>query len=266
MADLQDAQPDGDRRPDSSGSWTYLDLRESKAHKFWLLNLGSLVAFLLWLPVVSSIAGEQLHLPTPSWALPRMHRRVQSPFNNTLSTTVLHPQNNEAVLSSRMKACVDIWFAISLPAGIDAAVVVFTFNRPLMRRFHFAVSVRLMLLACVISCVPFLADSILLSSWPVAAAAAAATFAGYRVFERSLDALEDKLYKEPALCWRGTLQKYIAVLGRAETSWVRAAAHTAVVTAVGLGLTAIVRAPWSPLVPLAHILFEVSPVYLIILI
>lgn len=240
---------DGARPPGSS--FAFFNLRNPTTRLFWLIETASMIQFVLWLPIVTSLTD--LKMSPRSW----QHAYTRETPERRSNSTYFEPQRQPAEFATSMssKLCVDIWFTLSVLVGIDAIAIVFTFNRQLIRRFHYAVSQRMMLLSCLFSCIPFLSEYSFAAKQCVAIVAVATIL--YLLFGLVLDAFEEKLYKEGVSHQKKSLNEYSKVVGCVETSWARALLHASAITSFGLALTKVLRPPWSPLVPIGHILFEV---------
>ncbi|KAK5998792.1 hypothetical protein PT974_01175 [Cladobotryum mycophilum] len=97
----------------------FFDLADCRVLKFWLIELAGAASFVFWLGVTSY--------------LPQLH--------HISASTIIESRIDDVHSSS----------ALGLIAAIDAFAVVFSFNRILIDRFHYAVSLRMMLLASTIS-------------------------------------------------------------------------------------------------------------------
>jgi hypothetical protein len=153
---------------------------------------------------------------------------------------------------------IDLWFAGTLAAAIDAMTVVATFNTTLIRRFHYAVSQRIMLLASMLSCIGMVARDKKNAKTQYCAVALIAACAVYAIFNYILDRIEKVRYPFTAAFGWDSPSQYIRRFSRAQSSWSLALLHATVVTAFGLFLTMFTRPPWSSIAPTVLIAFEVS--------
>lgn len=179
-------------------------------------------------------------------------RRVSAP-TFTLQSQAVESNTKSPRLSIQL--CGDIWFCLSLAAATDAMMVVATFNRGLIHRFHYAVSQRLMFLAAIMSFVVYVHDdtgSEFLSDH--AAAAIALSIVAYTLFNLCLDAFERIPPGSPT--WE-KLSTYCNQTGLFDMGWNRACVYSITVLAPGIFLTRHAGASWSPFIPIFHILFEV---------
>ncbi|KFG87888.1 hypothetical protein MANI_028202 [Metarhizium anisopliae] len=217
-------------RDEADDALVYSNLGDGRVLVFWLLLLATQLATALWLGIVVLLAK----MPVLS--------RVSGPAPRAKGE------------SAHLLA--DAWSSLTLSTTVDAVAVLATFNGPVIRRFHYAVSQRIMILASILS--------FLLSSWnekasfvaryPVESVAVACVL--YALFSLLLDGFEKKMHASDADCsWR-RLSQYSQRFCRAQSTWGRALTHSAVIAAVGLFLTALIPAPWSSVIPVVQILFE----------
>jgi hypothetical protein len=225
--------------------FTLSDPTDRRAVFFWLLEFTTIVSFVFWLIVATYLAG--IHISFNFSATDRIQ---------PITTGGKRASFGESFLK---QVSVDVWFALSLTVAIDALAVVFTFNRALIRKFHYVVSQRMMLLASILSYGVF--------SWNkespdfvsrhlieyLATGLAMYIFLGF-----ALDLFERQMSSHEVASRLGTLAQYSKELGRSERSWMRSLFLTTVIGGVGLILTMLISPPWSVLVPVVHIAFEVS--------
>ncbi|KAJ0421440.1 hypothetical protein BJY00DRAFT_108964 [Aspergillus carlsbadensis] len=232
-----------------------LDLNDRRTTVFWLVELAGAAAFCAWLVLATSISKT----PAALDVLPAIRATTALPTFNALTNITLPttPQTHEDASSYR--ASVDVWVALSLIPVLDAFVVVCTFNRALMREFHYALSQRMMLLASMLSFAVFCCDtneSTFASRNP--AACLGLGLAVYLAFGYVLEMFEPRWSAGkfgPALR-EGSVATYTKTIACLEVSWPRALFLAGAVGGMGLFLTSFVPSPWSALVPIAQILFE----------
>lgn len=223
-------------RDEADDALVYSNLGDGRVLVFWRLLLATQLATALWLGIVVLLAK----MPVLS--------RVSGPAPRAKGE------------SAHLLA--DAWSSLTLSTTVDAVAVLATFNGPVIRRFHYAVSQRVMILASILS--------FLLSWWnekasfvaryPVESVAVACAL--YALFSLLLDSFEKTMHASDADCsWR-RLSQYSQRFCRAQSTWGRALIHSAVIAAVGLFLTALIPAPWSSVIPVVQILFEVRRVNL----
>ncbi|RDA83371.1 hypothetical protein CP532_4738 [Ophiocordyceps camponoti-leonardi (nom. inval.)] len=251
------------------------DLSDRRILTFWLLTIGSTISFVLWVvaatsvsyirPLSSSSSSSSTPSSSPSLLTPsssssshtQQQQQQQLLTNSTLSLAdALAPAAIAAKNDLARRVSIDIWFAIGLTAALDAIAVVLTFNGLLIRRFHFAVSQRIMFLTSAIS-YAVLQRHAFVARHPLTSLAIGVGL--YMVFDKALDRFErpgpQGTTATSASRW-GSLQRYSADLSLVESSWSRAALLSACVGGFGLSLTMLVPPPWSALVPIMHIFFE----------
>lgn len=237
------------KRPVIGDVYSSPDLGDRRVLASWLLLAASVASFAFWIAAATSVSR------IPAAAALRPARLVR-PSGVKAPAAGMPARDEAASLARRVSA--DVWFSLSLTAAADAIAVVGTFNGALIRRFHYAVSQRIMFLASAASFAVLQwakPESNFVSRHPVASLALGAAL--YWLFGLALDKLERRPPRSDVLARWGTLQKYSRDLGFVDTSWARALFLTAVVGGVGLGLTMSIAPPWSGLVPILHILFEV---------
>nr|XP_057000364.1 uncharacterized protein N7520_000493 [Penicillium odoratum]KAJ5777247.1 hypothetical protein N7520_000493 [Penicillium odoratum] len=235
------------------------DFTDRKALFFWFLEVTNMLSFVFWLIVATYMAGIHLSFnPMTPWHIGEPEFNL---FSRQIIGKILARENStslHAAKYSMKQVFVDVWFALSLMVAVDASAVVFTFNRPLIRKFHHVVSQRLMSLASILSFAIFSWNKEKTnfgSRYP--AGSLALGLAAYLLLGSALDMLERRMPSHSVPCRRGTLAQYSKALGHSETSWTRALFLTTVVGGVGLFFTMLIPPPWSALVPFIHILLEV---------
>ncbi|PYH85383.1 hypothetical protein BO82DRAFT_429389 [Aspergillus uvarum CBS 121591] len=239
-------------QPPAADTLPLTNMNDRRVLVFWLLEIVAVLQFIVWLVVVSHVAAIPVGF-RPSAAKFTL-KSYLSPSSNA---TILHHSDREGrvhPVRPAQQAAIDLWFGLCFPVVVDAFAVVLTFNRALIRKFHNAVSQRLV----------FLASMILWAVWswnaePGAFAARhpvlslAGGFLLYGLLGSILDTLET--HTTPPARW-ATFAEYSKTLGRTETSWAHAATLAAVVGGLGLLLTWLIPAPWSAGLPVIHILSE----------
>lgn len=227
----------------------YSNLRDRRVALFWFLELTSLTSFIIWLLI--SVGVSKASSNASSWSrLPRNESDGCEIRTSELAAKGTAQVNYKSdSLSAFSPSSIDIWFSLSITAATDAMAVVFTFNGPLIRRFHYAVSQRMMFLAFMISWAA--------TSWHLAGFMILGCIL-YKLFGVSLDKFERPLPATSQICSRKTLSSYSQQLSCSETSWNRALLNSLAVTVFGLSLSFFLRPPWAPIVPIVHILFEVG--------
>lgn len=217
------------------------------------------MSFAFWLFIATSVS----RIPTAIAFRQAGEIRVLWGFDSSINgtTAASTPANGTEFSSSTSPSkqlSLDAWFSLSLPVAVDALAVVFTFNRALIRGFHYAVSQRMMFLASALSYAVLLWNkdkATIVSRHPVGSLVMG--FALYMLLDYALNAFERTTPSTNRQSRWGTLQQYSQEVNLTETSWRRALFLTIMVGGVGVVLTMLVAPPWSGLVPIAHILFEV---------
>lgn len=231
-------------RPLTRNVFALSDLKDHRAILFWLLQFTTMVSFALWLVVSTYLAG--IHISYNPSATGRI---------NKIPTGVCSAPSRE---SFSKQLSVDVWFSLSLPAAMDAISIVFTFNRALIRKFHYVVSQRMMFLASILSYAIY--------SWSKVSLAfvsrnlvkyLAIGLAVYMFLGFALDLFERRIYPHEVASRFGTLAQYSQELGHSESSWRCALFFSTIVAGFGVTLTMLIPSTWSAFVPVVHILFEV---------
>ncbi|CAI7618423.1 unnamed protein product [Penicillium glandicola] len=243
-------------RPLTGDTLALTNLKDRRVLLFWSLEITGIIQFFLWLIVAINVAA----IPVSFGSLTAQF--IQEPeFSSSSNATIFHDfshENNAPLAQDSLKqVSIDIWFALSFAVTMDAFAVVFTFNRALIRKFHSAVSQRLMFLASMLSWafwswnegkMAFAARHPVLS---FALGLAIYMFLGY-----ALDKFENPTLSPGAASRRGTFAQYSRELGQSEISWRRAAFLATIVGGLGLLLTRLISSPWSAALPVIHILLE----------
>ncbi|KJZ74369.1 hypothetical protein HIM_06179 [Hirsutella minnesotensis 3608] len=127
-----------------------LKIPDRSTFTFWFLLASSSAAFVFWIVAATSLSKIPLpFLSKPPIIVPASHH-----LRSTNSSTSLLRQTSPArnvVTGIERPLLMDVWFALSLTVAADAFAVVLTFNGALIRRFHYAVSQRMMFLASIFS-------------------------------------------------------------------------------------------------------------------
>src|SRR5579883_1444896 len=102
--------------------------------KFWLLVSVTFGSFLFWTPLFTYLGNVE-------WV-------KETPLANPLS-----PSNGtDNSFQTRLRGyCIDIWFAFATIAALDAAFIVFDFNRALIHQWHYFVGMAMMALGSFIA-------------------------------------------------------------------------------------------------------------------
>ncbi|KAF4226658.1 hypothetical protein CNMCM6457_007491 [Aspergillus fumigatiaffinis] len=244
-------------RPFTGNVLKFSDLRDRRVVLFWLLELASAVSFVFWLVVASAVSKFPVAINS---LLVRDINEVRAfnPSLDDISTDNMEADSSVYDARTYLKQLsVDVWFSLSLTVAVDALAVVATFNRALIKRFHYAVSQRMMFLASAVSyaVLSWTKDNTtFVSRHPVKSLGLG--FALYMLLCFALDMFEKRMSSSGLPSRWGTLQQYSEELSHSDTSWSRALFLTLNVGGVGMFLTMFISPPWSTLVPVGHILFE----------
>ncbi|KAK5998227.1 hypothetical protein PT974_00600 [Cladobotryum mycophilum] len=264
------------------------DLSDRRILNFWLLEI--YCVFIVCLVVVSfdrftklptAAAAAATTAPTPRSNKNIVHQHLiglplfphpgDTSIISSLTKTFLHHSlssdnatNNvfAGLKGSAALLSMDVWFAVALMANIDALIVVMNFNRRLITRFHYAVTLRMMMLASIFSFGVLLWNlegANFVSKHPVTSAVMA--LGGYLLFGRTLDRFETPIPTTTSHDGsvsgfaRGSLQQYGEVLSLYDLPWPRVVFSSVVMVGAGF-LTLTVPPPWSILAPIFLIFFE----------
>lgn len=149
-------------------------------------------------------------------------------------------------------------------AAVDAFAIVVNFNRSLIHQFHYFVSLRMMVLAFILSTSAYFLHGNEHSAHHHVYRLAAAAFLGYALYAVSVLVL-DKLHKLLPVRGigesTGSLQKFSEHMCLFDLPWKRAIMLATVNGAVGFLLTTMVPAKWSILNPVVHITWEVCLIF-----
>lgn len=236
---------------------TTFDLKDRRILVFWFIELAGSLAFLFWLYVV-------MHLPRVP-AIPglwstgafRSYSGFNVPFASTLARGPGNDINVQEAERSAKDLSADVWFSLGFGATLDAFVVVATFNRILIKRFHYAVSLRMMILASTISFGVFIWKSETVTSLLHIFASCVLLFFLYLLSGLVLDGFDSPLSTIGACYQRWTFQQCSENLSLFDVPWMRAFILTMVTGGTGFLLTIFTPPSWSTLIPVVHIAFEV---------
>lgn len=241
----------------AGGTLTLTNLRDRRVLIFWLLQIVGIFHFILWLIVASEVAAIPLCFD------PLAASFISEPKLGSISRATISKhfdrERKARVERSLQQISIDVWFGLGFTVVMDAFAVVLTFNRALVRKFHNAVSQRLIFLASIILWI--------FSSWSAgnpgfSSSHPVLSLAGGLILHwllgSTLDKLEKRTISSPsATARRGTFAQYSKDLGLFEISWVHAVFLTAMVGGLGLFSTWLIPSPWSFGLPVIHILSEV---------
>ncbi|KAI9927195.1 hypothetical protein ASPWEDRAFT_188323 [Aspergillus wentii DTO 134E9] len=200
--------------------------------RFWLLMLCSSAAFLFWLMVFSWMAGLLSTSPP-------------APETSILST----PDDQGVPL------CVDIFFALLASTALDSLAVVFSFNRSLIRQYHYFVSLRMAALAIIISIVVYLCPG----SPPLKSGFIIFTGTSiYAVFIIITDGLHGFFPNRRISIRQGSMLGFTKHMrtGLGDISWNRSAILTAMNFFLYVSLTKVLPTAWSHLIPVIQLSCE----------
>jgi hypothetical protein len=212
--------------------------------KFWLLLLGGLVVFLAWLILFSRCAkiwGPNTNYEN-GFSMPPVFE-IDDSHNSPADSGLLY---------------VDVWFALALMAAVDAFAVVINFNRSLIHQFHYFISLRLTMLAFIISAAVHLLHDKHNSQaqHPVIVFLLCYTF--YIVSNIVFDKLHRLLPVRGIGASRGSFESFCEKMCQFDLPWGRALLFATVNGVVGLILTTLVPGKWAMLNPVVHITWEVT--------
>ncbi|OQE65462.1 hypothetical protein PENNAL_c0206G07101 [Penicillium nalgiovense] len=213
----------------AGGTLTLTNLRDRRVLIFWLLQIVGIFHFILWLIVASEVAAIPLCFD------PLAASFISEPKLGSISRATISKhfdrERKARVERSLQQISIDVWFGLGFTVVMDAFAVVLTFNRALVRKFHNAVSQRLIFLASIILWI--------FSSWSAgnpgfSSSHPVLSLAGGLILHwllgSTLDKLEKRTISSPsATARRGTFAQYSKDLGLFEISWVHAVFLTAMV-------------------------------------
>ena len=235
-------------RPPMSSVLRSFNLKDHRVMTFWLIELAGfltyllctgLSVFLLGLPVIRNFQSRLI----PSFRYQRL----------------LNTSNKEGSEDSAALVAIDIWFAMSFMAAIDALFVVMSFNRALINRFHYAVSQRIMLLAFLLSLTMYQWSRRGTESMSWYALGHTVGICGfYFLSGYIMDRFERPMPSGDACFRRRTMQQYSEVVGMSNASWMKSVPMSLATGGFGLLLTMLIAPPWSFLVPIMLAIFEAS--------
>lgn len=225
---------------------TSLEIADPRLFKFWSLVVGGVAVFLSWLLLFSWCAKV--------W-------RPSANFQDAFKPSVARFSDTASGANSPVGlVCVDIWFALALMAAVDAFAIVVNFNRSLIHQFHYFVSLRMMVLAFIVSTAVYFLHGNEHSARHQVYRLAAAVLLGsalYAVSVLVLDRLHKLLPVRGVSASPGSLQKFSEHMCLFDLPWKRAVMLATVNGAVGFLLATLVPAKWSILNPVVHITWEV---------
>ena len=222
------------------------NITQSCILNFWLLLLGGLLVFFAWIAFFS----RQAKLWGPEASSENAFSTVTHPIET--SDNSINDTPPVALL------CVDIWFALTLMAGVDAFAIVINFNRSLIHQLHYFISLRMTLLAVIIPTAILLLHDNKSSTLSAKTAIFLLCCIVYRVSIPFTHRLHRLIPARGIGASRSSLQNYSEKMCLFDLRWRRNLLFAAINGAVGLGLTTLVPIKWSMLSPVVHITWKVG--------
>ncbi|KAF7180399.1 hypothetical protein CNMCM7691_009567 [Aspergillus felis] len=138
-------------RPLAGNVLAFSNLRDRRVLLFWLLELASAVSFVFWLIVATSLSEYPITVNFRPLGHINAVRASNSSADSILASMPEYGNSAFPAKPLSKQLFVDVWFSLGLTVAVDALAVVATFNRALIKRFHYAVSQRMMFLAAAVS-------------------------------------------------------------------------------------------------------------------
>ncbi|KAL2829110.1 hypothetical protein BJY01DRAFT_255124 [Aspergillus pseudoustus] len=232
-------------------------IQDIRTRKLLAIEVAALVVFLIYTTILFKLPSL--------WS----HRTISSEQNQTSSSSNFmldiipsrehrRLKNEDASLTRHI--AVDVWFGLVLLPTFDATAILTTFNPAIIARWHYFVSIRMMLLAYLAS------YTVILSGKPRTSAyiheyPALVFVLGLAIYV-ALGACLDLCRAPPPRKRQGmmnlhkwTVSEYINFLGRPNGIWCTAVVST--VLTCGLAPLLALPVEWSSIIPVIAVAFEI---------
>jgi hypothetical protein len=227
----------------SSPSNTFLRIRDPKSRKVMGIEVAILAVFLLYTAILYRLSSIwDRHSPPPD-----------TKPTSTSTTDFNHADSSKVI-------AVDVWFGLALIPTFDAIAIVGTCNLTIINRWHYFVSIRMMVLAYLASAIVILSDKPGTSNYIRAHPIVVFVFAMaiYGAIGACLDYFRAPPPKTSMNLREWTISKYVRALGRSNGTWGTAVRATAVTCGLAPLLTITLPTGWWGMIPLISTGFEVN--------
>jgi hypothetical protein len=182
----------------------------------------------------------------------------QSPPSDTKPTSTSTRDINHA--NSSKDIAVDVWLGLALIPTFDAIAIVGTCNLAVINRWHYFVSIRMMVLAYLASIIVILSGKPRTSNYVYEHPLVIFVFAMavYGSIGACLDYFRAPPPKTSMNLREWTMSKYVRALGRLNGTWAAAVRATAVTCGLAPLLTITLPTDWWGIIPLISTGFEVN--------
>jgi hypothetical protein len=185
------------------------------------------------------------------WDCPSLPSETKTNSNNSLK---------DGYAGSSKDIAVDVWFGLALVPTSDAIAIVGTWNLAIINRWHYFVSIRMMVLAYLASAIVILtgkpATKDYIHEHPLVVSVSA--MAVYGAIGACLDYFRAPPPKTSMNLREWTMSKYVRALRRSNGAWRTAMITTAITCGLAPTLTISLPTKWWGIIPLCSTTFEVE--------
>ncbi|KAJ0415784.1 hypothetical protein BJY00DRAFT_317484 [Aspergillus carlsbadensis] len=228
-------------RRSTSNPSTLLRMSDARTRKVVGIEVAILVVFFTYTSILYRLSSI--------WDRPSLPLETRSTSYSSLD-------NEYADLTKNL--AVDVWFGLALVPTFDAIAIVGTCNRTIISRWHYFVSIRMMVLAYLVSGIVILSGkpgtSTFIYENPVTVFVFA--LALYAAVGACLDYFRAPRPKQSMNLRTWTMSEYVRAMGSSNGTWSAAAAATAVTCGLAPALTITLPVEWLGVIPLLSIAFE----------
>lgn len=214
------------------------DPSDARVQKFIMMQLLVVLAFSIYTTLL-------FHLSTLNvWTIPQ--------------AAIVFGNHQPLIISNKIKVS-DIWFALFTITSIDAFWVAATFNRALIKNWHYFVSLRMMAIASLVSFLLYLYETentaVDISQYPMITLI---IFCGiYLLFGSVLQQLHKPPPATALNAHFGSIQSYSNKICQSTSGWKSAIQAASVIGILPILLTVVIPQTWATIIPLVAISFEV---------
>jgi hypothetical protein len=231
----------------SSTSPIFFRIGDARTQKVVGIEVVILVAFFMYTAILSRLSTIWDDQPLPS--------ETNSTSNNSPKDE--HPDFTKDI-------AVDVWFGLALIPTFDAIAIVGTCNLAIINRWHYFVSIRIMVLAYLASIIVILSGKPGTSNfiYEHPGSVFTLTLAVYAGIGACLDYFRSPPLKTSMNLRAWTVSEYVGAIGRVDGTWSEAIIATAVTCGLAPALTITLPVEWWGIIPLVSTAFEVSRITL----
>ncbi|KAL3483839.1 hypothetical protein BJX62DRAFT_244514 [Aspergillus germanicus] len=224
-----------------NSSTLFLRIRDDRTRKVVGIEVAILAVFLIYTSILYQLSSI--------WDHPSLPSDTKSTSNNSLKNE--YPDFTKDI-------AVDVWFGLALIPTFDAIAIVGTCNLAIINRWHYFVSIRMMVLAYIVSAIVILSGKPGTSNYicehPLVVVVI--VMAVHGAIGACLDYFRAPPPKRSMNLREWTMSKYVRALGCSNGTWGAAVRATAVTCGLAPLLTITLSTEWWGVIPLISTGFE----------